>query len=282
MEPKLLTAQRFVDQETGCNYRYVYSETERFRPHWHEYYEVFVMLEGNALHKVNGATIKLHKGSLVFIRPADCHDYIVERDGVCSLVNITYSAETVEEVLAYLGDGFPASALLSAAFPPEVRLSEYDFSRFNRRMDTIRALDPRDSRKRKTLLRILLFDILTRHFSGGEMVRERIPTWLEEMCEAVRRDGGFARGTEYFLSLTDRSREHVSRCMKKYLGVTVSEYINSLRLNYIANMLRDSNHGVTEIIFESGFNNISWASEQFRKKYGMTMSAYRNSFRGSG
>jgi AraC-like DNA-binding protein len=40
-------------------------------------------------------------------------------------------------------------------------------------------------------------------------------------------------------------------------------------------MLRDSNHGITKIIFESGFNNISWAFEQFKKKYGMTMSQYR-------
>ena len=63
--------------------------------------------------------------------------------------------------------------------------------------------------------------------------------------------------------------------MKKYMGMTVSEYINSLRLNYITNMLRDSNHGVTEIVFESGFNNISWASGLFKKKYGMTMSQYR-------
>jgi len=83
----------------------------------------------------------------------------------------------------------------------------------------------------------------------------------------------------YFLSLTDRSREHVSRCMKKYMGMTPSEYINSLRLNYIANMLRDSNCDITEIIFESGFNNISWASEQFKKKYGMTMRQYRKQIR---
>ena len=276
MEPKLLTAARFVDREIGCNYRYVYSDTERFRPHWHEYYEVFVMLEGSALHKVNGATIKLPKGSLVFIRPADCHDYIVEKDGSCSLVNITYSTETVEEVLAFLGEGFPVHALLTAPYPPETQLSEYEFARFNRRMDAIRALDPHDTQKKKTMLRILLFDIFTRHFSGASQVQERIPSWLEEMCEAIKRDGGFTQGAEVFLSLTDRSREHVSRCMKKYMGMTVSEYINSLRLNYIANMLRDSNHGITEIIFESGFNNISWASSQFKKKYGTTMSQYRD------
>ena len=57
--------------------------------------------------------------------------------------------------------------------------------------------------------------------------------------------------------------------------MTVSEYINRLRLNYIANMLRNSNHSVTEIIFESGFNNISWASQLFKENYGVSMREYR-------
>lgn len=275
MEPKLLTAQRFVDQQIGCSYRYVYSETEHFRPHWHEYYEVFLVLEGSAVHKVNGATFTLPKGSLVFIRPDDCHDYVVHGNASVSFVNIAYSAETVEDILAYLGDGFPGKNLLEAQYPPEIQLSKYEFERFNRKMHNIRALDPNDSQRRKTMLRMLLFDIFTRYFSGIAQEQEHIPLWLEEMCAAVKKNGGFTQDMDYFLSLTDRSREHVSRCMKKYMGMTVSEYINSLRLNYIANMLRDSNHGVTEIIFESGFNNISWASEQFKKKYGMTMSQYR-------
>ena len=60
--------------------------------------------------------------------------------------------------------------------------------------------------------------------------------------------------------------------------MTVTEYINSLRLNYIANMLRNSNYSISDIIFDSGFNNISWASEQFKAKYGMTMREYRAGF----
>lgn len=279
MEPKLLTAQRFVDPETGCSYRYVYSETERFRPHWHEYYEVFLMLEGNVTHKVNGGAFPLSRGSLVLIRPKDCHDYVVQGNRPVSFVNITFSAETVEEILAYLGAGFPGKTLLEAPYPPQIQLSEYEFERFNRKMQHIRALDPGDSRHRKTMLRMLLFDIFTRHFSELDEAQERMPLWLEEMCAAVRNKGGFVQGMAYFLSLTDRSREHVSRCMKKYMGMTPSEYINSLRLNYIANMLRDSNCDITEIIFESGFNNISWASEQFKKKYGMTMRQYRKQIR---
>lgn len=275
MEPKLLTAERFVDQEIGCSYRYVYSETERFRPHWHEYYEVFLMLEGSVIHKVNGATFPLSKGSLVFVRPNDCHDYLTNKNTSASFVNITYSQETVEDVLSYLGEGFLGKNLLQVPYPPDVQLSDYEFERFNRKMQNIRALAPGDSQRRKTMLRMLLFDVLTRHFSEIDAGQEAVPLWLEEMCAAIKKNGGFTRGMDYFLSLTDRSREHVSRCMKKYMGMTVSEYINSLRLNYITNMLRNSNHDITEIIFESGFNNISWASEQFKKKYGMTMREYR-------
>ena len=50
MEPKLLTAERFVDRETGCSYRYVHSSTEYFRPHFHDYYEIFILMEGEAKH----------------------------------------------------------------------------------------------------------------------------------------------------------------------------------------------------------------------------------------
>lgn len=279
MEVKLLTADRFVDMEAGCSYRYVHSDTEYFRPHYHDYYELFLMLEGTALHKVNGSKIKLPKGSLVLIRPKDSHDYLSIGGNPFSFLNITFTADLARQIFDYLGDGFPSGWLQESPLPPEVHLSDYEFARLGRRMDNIRSLDPLDRDKKKTMLRILLFDIFARHFQSAAPVREQMPLWLEEMCTTIRKDGNFAQGSVYFFSLTDRSREHVSRCMKRYTGMTVSEFINTLRLNYIANMLRDSNHGISQIIFDSGFNNISWASNQFRRKYGMTMTQYRTGAR---
>ena len=82
--------------------------------------------------------------------------------------------------------------------------------------------------------------------------------------EDISRKGNISKNTLY-------------RGFKKEFGMTVSEYINSLRLNFIANMLRNSNYSISQIIFDSGFNNISWASECFKLKYGMTMREYRNS-----
>ena len=137
------------------------------------------------------------------------------------------------------------------------------------------AIPPSDSQGRKTALRILLFDIFTRHFTDSQDAAAPMPLGLETLCASMRRDGNFIQGTSRLFELADRTREHVSRSMKRYLGMTASEFVNDLRLNYIANMLRDSNHGITEIIFESGFNNVSWASQLFREKYGMTMGQYR-------
>jgi hypothetical protein len=64
---------------------------------------------------------------------------------------------------------------------------------------TFVALDPNDSQRRKTMLRMLLFNIFTRYFSGIAQEQEHIPLWLEEMCAAVKKNGGFTQGMDYFL-----------------------------------------------------------------------------------
>jgi AraC family cel operon transcriptional repressor len=277
MESKLLTAERFVDKNTGFTYRYVFSDTEYFRPHYHDYFELFLMLDGYAIHMVNGAEIPLSKGSLVFIRPFDNHDYICVNGKPFSMLNIAFSQEICDLLFGYLGDGFKKSHLLGSFLPPEIHLSDYEFKKITKYMDSIRTIDPENHMQLSTALRVLLFRVFTTYFSENPEETDETPFWLEEMCNQLRRNGNFTKGSEYFFSLSDKSREHISRMMKKHFGLTVSEFVNSLRLNYIANMLINSNHSISHIIFESGFNNISWATEQFKNKFGVTMRDYRKS-----
>ncbi len=276
MEPKLLTADRFVDSRTGCSYRYVYSDTEYFRPHYHDYYEIFLLLEGEAVHCVNGRRIPLKRGSLVFIRPSDTHDYLLRDGKTFSMLNITFTAETADALLDFLGEGFAPRRLLDPPLPPTVLLPPASFDYVIGQMTAIRAIDGNDSNGIKTAIRILIFRILTRFFTAIPEPQEAVlPAWLAALCAEMRKNGNFVYGIERMLSLTEKSREHVARSLKKYMGTTPSEFINDLRLNFIANMLKNSNHGIADIVFESGFGNLSWAAELFRKKYGLTMSAYR-------
>lgn len=275
MEPKLLTNEYEFNNNLECLYRYVYSDTEHFDPHYHEFYEFFIILEGNAYHLINGSKTKLTKGSLVFIRPNDTHDYVAINSKPFVFLNISFSANTAAKIFDFLGDGFPSKQLISSPMPPEIHLNDYDLKRFTNRFESIKAIDPQNTAALKTAMRSFLFNTFTRYFAVGEQIHEDMPVWLEQMCEKMKRDGNFALGSDYFFSLSDKSREHISRSIKQYTGMTVSEYINSLRLNFIANMLRNSNYSISQIIFDSGFNNISWASECFKLKYGVTMREYR-------
>ena len=276
MEPKLLTAERFVDTEIGCSYRYVHSSTEYFRPHYHDYYELFIPLSGHALHIVNGSEIPLTVGTAVFIRPSDTHDYICQGDRGFEMLNITFTEETVNDLFEYLGSSTGLSALHAPALPPAVTLSESDMESINGEMTYIRLIDT-DKEKLKGALRCLLLRLISEHFlrRTSEETADA-PLWLKDLRERLKEDNNFIEGIISVSRLSGKSREHISRSMKKYYGVTVSEYINDLRLNYIANMLVYSNHDILDIIFESGFNNVSWCYKCFAKKYGMSMAKYRN------
>ena len=276
MEAKLLTADRFVDGRTGCSYRYVYSDTEYFRPHYHDYYEIFLLLDGEVVHCVNGQRLPLERGDLVFIRPADTHDYLLREGKKFSMLNITFTKDTAEALFDFLGSGFAPERLLQPSLPPTVLLPSSAVDYIVGQMTAIRAIGNEEPERIKTALRILIFRIFTRFLAAlPEAEETEMPQWLARLCNEMRRDGNFTYGIDRMLSLCDKSREHISRSLKKHLGVTPSEFINDLRLNFIASMLRNSNHGVAEIVFESGFGNLSWAAELFRKKYGVTMSAYR-------
>lgn len=274
MEAKLLMAERFVDRETGCSYRYVRSKTEYFRPHYHDYYELFYMIEGEAIHLVNGAELPLRERDLVFVRPSDTHDYARCGATEFSMLNLTFTRETAESLFSYLGDGFPSKRLLMEELPPAARLDREEAARFNAEMEEICVIGEFESAKRKTALRSLLFRLMTQFFGSYER-HSSVPFWLSELCAAMKENGNFIVGAPRMFALSEKSREHVCRSMRKYYKMSVTEYVNLLRLNYVAGMLKNSNHKITDIVLESGFEHIGWASELFLARYGVTMSAYR-------
>lgn len=75
--------------------------------------------------------------------------------------------------------------------------------------------------------------------------------------------------------LYGKSKEHLARSMKKYTGMTLSRYINDLRINYAANLLLNTNLSVTDICFESGFGNVSCFYKSFNEAYGVSPNKYR-------
>lgn len=272
---KILRAERFVDMHTEIGYRIVNSRTEYFTEHTHDYAEIFIMLTGRARHTVGKITQDLQAGDVVFIRPSDAHKYAKLRDEEFTFCNLNFTQGTMESAFSYLGEGFPSAEMMQSEAPPCARMDTHALKRFSERLNRLGGIAPEDAPRRKTALRILLMDILTSVFSDFSPPTDRMPAWLELLCARMRTEGGFTLGSAHMIALSGCTREHLSRSMKKHLGVTVSEFISDLRLNYIANMLLSSNKPISEIILDSGFNSISLATTRFKQKYGVSMRRFR-------
>ena len=269
----------YVNEETGFMLRYIYSETERFVEHWHDYYEIFLMLEGSTLHKVNGTQQMLTEGYLVFIRPGDVHKY--ECKEKCRFLNLAFSKETMNELISYFGSGFNAQRILDSKYPPISVLTAGEKGRMFKKFQEINTLELNSNTKFRFYMRVFLAEIMSAYFSDTlYSLSVDIPHWLEILCLKMNTKDNFTVGISRMTELSGCSKEHLSRSMKKYYGVTVTEFINDLRLNYAANMLKNSNMSILDICYDCGFDNTSYFHRKFKEKYDVTPLKFRNLNRG--
>jgi len=68
---------------------------------------------------------------------------------------------------------------------------------------------------------------------------------------------------------------YFSRVFKQATGRTFVEFVNRLRISKSCELLSDGDKPVTDVCFESGFNNISNFNRRFQQLKGMTPSHYR-------
>ena len=72
-----------------------------------------------------------------------------------------------------------------------------------------------------------------------------------------------------------KNEKYLGRVFKSDMGISFSEYCNSLKLSKAARMLLDSKDKVIDIALECGFNNIAYFNRLFSKVYGISPSEYR-------
>lgn len=69
------------------------------------------------------------------------------------------------------------------------------------------------------------------------------------------------------------------RFFKKKTGLTFMEYVKNVRVGIAAKLLAETDKQITQICFESGYNNLANFNHYFKANMGKTPSDYRKNFR---
>lgn len=78
------------------------------------------------------------------------------------------------------------------------------------------------------------------------------------------------------------SKYHLSREFRKYIGMTMQEYVIHLRLAYAKELLLYSKLSVAEIAYEAGMNYPSYFIRIFKDREGCTPEHYRREWKSNG
>lgn len=277
--PKILKAEFHIDFPEGYRCRFINSITERNVLHSHEYYEIFLTLTEDIEHQVNGVSKNLKLGSLVFIRPNDVHIY-TKKDRPYKFINIAFSMELADEFFQFLGNDMDLEAMLKCDMPPTILLTKHEIKQTESLLNHINCIQGNDIKEKRLQVKYILASLFIKYFSKFTNLGatgHTPPSWLVRVCEQMKSPENFQIGVPAMISLSNKTYEHLLRNMKKHYDITVTEFINSLRLNYAANLIKNTNYSLTHICFEAGFNSSSYFSSCFKQYFNMTPTQYRNS-----
>lgn len=106
-----------------------------------------------------------------------------------------------------------------------------------------------------------------------------VPDYIKEIAREIDRNFRENLTLEHFESRHHRSRFHISREFKRYMGITVNEYLINTRISYAKELLKYTDMSVEQITYETGMNNVTHFINLFKKREALTPLKYRKAWR---
>ena len=272
-----LRAENIIDADIEGHYVYFpIVDQITTRLHYHDFFEIFLIVNGSIRHHINDEIVVLSAGHLVFIRAEDAHYFSQYQEQNCELLNIAFLRETCDAIWLYLDDKIAQQGMLEAHLPPTVLVRQQDLKALVRHLASWGQHLYRNKQKSRLALRGILANLLSEHFlTQSPIAHETTPQWIQEVCHQMQEQENIIEGRPALLRLANRTPEYVGRSFQQYLRITPSQFINDLRLDYATDLLLHTDKTSTEICFEVGFGNLSHFYHLFKERWHCSPNQYR-------
>ncbi|MEM7624570.1 MAG: AraC family transcriptional regulator [Planctomycetota bacterium] len=249
-----------------------YRPADRLARHTHDFCEVFWLESGRATHGLGGATQALSPGEVVFIRPDDAHGFPGRES--FTLVNVALPTAAAGDLEARYGTAFwdpsPAQPRV-CRLPGDAALAEA--GRLAERL----SLDVGSPRRRDAFL-LTLFDLLEQAETHRDAEQPPgvgpAPAWLRQALAEFDHDD-LREGLPALVRRAGRSREHLTRTLRKHFRIPATAWINARRLDRAAQLLRMSDTPIIAIAADVGFDELGYFYRLFKQRFATTPRRYR-------
>lgn len=232
--------------------------------HYHHSYEIFVMISGSTTMLVNDRLIELSGGDIILLKPDDLH----KNNGVTR--HERYAIHfTNKYILNYYT---PAAAqMLVSVFDNNKRTIKSEV--FIYIVNLLRNMENNSDTAFIHIGEILAMIMNKQNHVRTKKCCHYQPT--EKILEFINKNYRTIGSLDDIANAVHISKQYLCTVFKHETGVTVSEYVNSIRINNACELLRSENSTVTEIASECGYNSPMYFCKMFKKFVHMTPNEYR-------
>ena len=222
--------------------------------------ELVFLLEGTCHARCGGLERQLEPGQLLAVFPNRIHSYDGSRDVRAVLLIVP-----LQPYLAAYTD------TLLRMVPEEPCLETGDLLPLVEMMlaDAAAATEPVMQGYLQVLVGKLLGRLTLKPASlDSDQALHRLLVWLEEHCAEPFSRQTVARALGY-------SESYLSHIFSQALGITMPEYLNTLRVHRAMELLRRGAVSVSDAALELGFGSIRNFNRAFKKETGMSPARWR-------
>ncbi len=234
--------------------------------HWHDFIELELIIDGKGTQILNGKCFPLSRGRLSLLRMTDYHS--LQNDGIFKLLHLGFDESVLpEEMLARIAAGD------LVCFELEEQETQIFESLF--RLCISENTAPTPDRK---YLKHLIYCIFLRILKQMRETTLPIPEASSPIHSALlymRMHFKENPKLEDVAKVAHYNKSHFSTTFRKEIGITYSEYINKLKIDYAKELLLSTALRVSDICFECGFASHANFLRLFKANTGMSPLQFR-------
>lgn len=225
--------------------------------HWHDYYELEIILDGSGTHTINDKTYEVVKGSAYLLTMQDVHIILAKTD--LKILNVCIVRPNID-------DSF-ASLLTKGEINRTRVFTDSELAQFIERLNYIEKLSLINADYARLLKKNFVEELVIRIITDEKPIKiYGNPDNVQKCVDIINRDFMQDISIESVAEKLFLSPNYLGWAFKKALNVTFREYLNEVRLKYARNLLLSTDLQLKEVAAYSGFNSVEYFSAVFKKK----------------
>jgi AraC-like DNA-binding protein/uncharacterized RmlC-like cupin family protein len=227
--------------------------------HAHHFFEIFYVLNGTAKHVIDNERFDVNVGDMYIIPPGVSHQF--QPKGTTPLLhrNFLVKSSEFERVCNFVSPSL-FDALRARGNILKINVGLHIINNFESQIDLFTGTNK---------LHSVLIEILGLFSNSIEDKGRGMPSWLQQLLPFLDKPHSFTKKIPEIIADIHLSPAHICATFKKYMGVSMTQYILESKLQYAYTMLLSSGLSIGNVAEQCGFNSLPYFYKEFKRKYGV-------------